>query len=36
MKKAYVSPEVVEINMNELAVLLRCSCTADDDNPYRT
>lgn len=36
MKKVYVSPEVVEIDMSELAVLLRCACTADDSNPYRT
>lgn len=36
MKKEYVVPEVVEIDMSELAVLLRCACTADDDNPYQT
>lgn len=36
MKDVYTSPEVVEIDMEELAVLLRCACTADDTNPYRT
>ncbi len=36
MKKPYLCPEVIEIDMNELAVLLRCACTADDDNPYRS
>lgn len=34
MKKKYLCPEVVEIDMSELSVLLRCACSADDDNPY--
>lgn len=36
MKKPYISPEVIEIDMEELQILLRCACTADDNNPFRT
>ena len=36
MKDEYMTPEIMAIDMNELTVLLRCACTADDDNPWRT
>ena len=36
MTKGYESPEIVAINLDELTVLLRCACTADDNNPYIT
>lgn len=35
MKETYIAPEVMAINMEDLTVLLRCACTADDTNPWR-
>ncbi len=35
MKEAYLVPEIIAINLEELTVLLRCACTADDTNPWR-
>lgn len=35
MKSMYVAPEVMVINMMELTEMLRCSCSADDSNPWR-
>lgn len=34
MKEVYEKPEVMVINIDELTVLLRCSCSGDDDNPF--
>lgn len=34
MKKEYIEPEIIELDINDITIMLRCSCSADDDNPY--
>lgn len=34
MKSEYIKPEIEVLDMNDITVMLRCSCSADDDNPY--
>jgi len=31
----YIKPSMTIIDMKELTVMLRCSCSRDDLNPYR-
>jgi len=30
----YNKPEIVVVDLAELTVMLRCSCSRDDTNPY--
>lgn len=34
MKKEYIAPDVVALDLSDLTVMLGCSCSADDDNPH--
>ena len=34
MKKEYSKPEIVVLDINDITVMLRCSCSADDSNPH--
>lgn len=34
MKKKYIKPEIFILDIDDIIIMLRCACSADDSNPY--